>query len=291
MKTLLLLGLSISTVLLAEAFPDVSKMSDRQAIKYFVQNGGGLSRPRNWLYDETEWIDLKPRRDLPASFDLRTKHPTGHLHPVKKQRCGDCWAHSVVTVLENQWALAHPEDPIPSFAQQELISICGNTGGSCNGGFFTAFNYALGRSGPGLPMDRDLPYHGYTTYCDKTVKKEPRGYAWAYVGSRTSTSGATIDQMKEALLQYGTLSVTVHAFNTSGPNVYTSCAAGWTNHMVNIEGWVDDPRYNGGGYWIMRNSWGLTFGDQGYAKVAYKDAIGNKCSSLGLETAVLTRLE
>ncbi len=276
---------------LGENFSDVSTMTDRQRIRHFVKHGAGVLKPKNWLYDDSQWITLQPRRELPKSFDLRAKHPTGQLHPIKRQQCGDCWAHAILSVLENQWALAHPDEPFVSYAQQELISTCRNTGGSCNGGYFNAFNYALGKSGPGLPLDKDLPYKGYTTSCKSTVAKLPRGYSWAYIGRRGESRGAEIDQMKEALLRYGTLSVTVKAFNHAGAGVYKTCSYGFINHMVNIEGWVDDPVYNGGGYWLMRNSWGTTFGENGYAKVAYLDQYGRKCANLGEATAVLTRLE
>src|SRR5205823_14341322 len=124
--------------------------------------------------------------------------------------------------------------------------------------------------------------------CNSDVEKWARGDAWTYVGDRAR--GASIEQMKQALMDYGMLSVDVHAFSWEGSEVYENCSGGGTNHMVNIVGWQDDENVQGGGYWYMRNSWGESFGDHGYAKVAYTNKSGGKCSNLGQTTAVLTEL-
>lgn len=53
--------------------------------------------------------------------------------------------------------------------------------------------------------------------------------------------------------------------------------------MTNIEGWVDDPTYAayGGGYWIMRNSWGTSWGEDGYMRIVYKSKNGSNCNGIG----------
>jgi C1A family cysteine protease len=258
---------------------------------YFVANGGGYVKDSNIYYsDDYQWIDIQVRDPLPAHFDLREQRPGG-LQPIKKQRCGDCWAHSVVAAFETAYGLAHKDHAFNIYAQQELISSCGNTGGSCNGGGFRAFKYVVGDTGPGLPMEIDLPYEGHGTSCNDEVKKSPRGVGWAFIGERSNPRGASIQQMKQAMITYNaSLSVDVHAFRFTGDGVYTDCGGGGTNHMVNIEGWQDDATVQGGGYWYMRNSWGKSFGKDGYAKVAYTDDNGNKCNNLGETTAVVTKL-
>lgn len=294
MKTLLAFMALVCLAVPARAdFEEVSRLSEKEAIDYFVAHGGGYVQSDQHRYDDgAKWIDIEVRANLPDHFDLREKHPTGDLQPVKRQRCGDCWAHSVLAVVEAGFALKYPDEPFRVYAQQEMISSCGHTGGSCNGGDFPAFDYVVGKNGPGLPLEEDLPYQGHGTSCNHEVEKLPRANTWAYVGKRWALAGPTIEQMKQALVDYGVLSVDVHAFNHSGGDVYTSCSSGATNHMVNIVGWQDDADVQGGGYWYVRNSWGESFGEGGYAKVAFTDRSGkNKCSALGRVTAVVTELD
>jgi C1A family cysteine protease len=289
---LVLTALLCLTPMAQGAFKDTSRMSDKEMIEYYVANGGGLIASESFRFDNNaKWIRTIPRGPLPAEFDLRTLHPSGGLQPIKRQRCGDCWAHSVLATLETAWALKNPTKDFEIYAQQEMISSCGGTGGSCNGGYFKAFDYVVGNSGDGLPMEDDLPYKGSGSKCNTDVEKKPRALEWAYVGDQWDMRGASIEEMKQALIDHGSLSVDVHAFNHTGDEVYEACSGGSVNHMVNIEGYHDDENVQGGGYWIMRNSWGDSFGEGGYAKVAYLNKSGQKCSQLGHTTAVITKLQ
>ncbi len=258
-------------------------------IDNFVRYGGGLKMPEDWK-EKAEFIDVKVRGELPKHFDIREEIPNGFNIPIKRQLCGDCWAHSVISTIELAWYWHLQTDNFFRFAQQELISTCPNTGGGCNGGYFGAFDYALGITGAGLPMDEDLPYQGKTTKCNTEVEKKPRGVKWAYVGSRKKNP--SIEQLKQAMLDYKSpLSVTVKAFSHNGDSVYTECASGFIDHMVVIIGWQDDSSYFGGGYWYMLNSWGKSFGDNGIAKVQFLNKYGGKCARLGETAAIVTQLE
>ncbi|MBI4405613.1 MAG: hypothetical protein HY537_15740 [Deltaproteobacteria bacterium] len=301
MKSILVVALAISAFSMSSIYAVESEYdSDGRPwfVKYFktgrVKEITGLKIPPGWRWSKnSHFLDIHPvLEELPVDFDLRTLHPTGKLQPIKRQRCGDCWAHSVLAVLETNWALKYPTQPLEIYAQQEFISTCPKTGGGCNGGYFDAFDYVSGKTGPGAPMEEDLPYKGYTTSCNHQVTKKPRAASWTYVGARENLRGPSIQQMKQALVSYGSLSVTVHAFSWEGSEIYKNCYAGSINHMVNIEGWHDfatqaeKDKYGADGYWIMRNSWGESFGDRGYAKVVYADRSGRKCNNLGSVAAV-----
>jgi C1A family cysteine protease len=55
--------------------------------------------------------------------------------------------------------------------------------------------------------------------------------------------------------------------------------------MVVLVGWNDEA----GGYWIMRNSWGQEWGENGYMRIRYKSSSGKRCNNIG-ETAAFAVL-
>jgi len=53
----------------------------------------------------------------------------------------------------------------------------------------------------------------------------------------------------------------------SNPCYYTP-----TNHAIALVGWDDNPPEGGGGCWILRNSWGTSWGENGYMRIRYGSA-------------------
>lgn len=235
----------------------------------------GLVVPEGWELD-AEFDDLQVQTDLPVTWDWRTVKP---MQPIRNQRsCGSCWMFSVTAVMESLHRLLYPEtSPMIDVSEQQGVSCSGY--GSCRGGYFTAFNY-LQRQGLGKEVD--FPYAARDLRC-----KEPETFtkisSWKYVGSSRSTP--TTEQLKQAIYDHGPISVDVNgSFSRYSGGVYTSCGSTGTNHMVTIEGWVDDSQYAayGGGYWIMRNSWGESWGEKGYMRIVYKAKNSQRrCNGIG----------
>lgn len=250
-----------------------------------IRNITGLERPRNWRtlapWDNMQKLKAADRV-LPKSFDW---NHIARLQPMKNQAsCGSCWAFSVTAVTEALYKLQYYNDDTALYdlAEQTLVSSC-ESGGSCAGGYFSAFNYIRDQ---GLPDEAQDRYLASNSRCKEGLRPVQRIKSWAYVGD--GNRGATTEQIKTAILNHGPVSVDVNGgFGSYSSGVYTGCGSTGTNHMVTIEGWVDDEQYAeyGGGYWIMRNSWGSNWGEDGYMRIVYKSKRGSNCNGIGNTTA------
>ena len=128
----------------------------------------------------------------------------------------------------------------------------------CLGGFpLTGYEYVA--EAGGLTTEALYPYNVMTSYCDKTKNNYAVTVTMSY---KVEGEQAMINQV----LAGRTLSVSVDA-NQWGPyksGVFSGCSVNYkVNHAVNIVG-VNVP----GGYWIVRNSWGSWWGDNGYIKIS-----------------------
>lgn len=128
----------------------------------------------------------------------------------------------------------------------------------CLGGFpLTGFGY-VAKAG-GITTEALYPYDPSTPTCDKTKNNYAVTVTMAY---KVDGEQAMID----LVLAGKTLSVAVDA-NQWGPyksGIFSGCSAAYSvNHAVNIVG-VNVPER----YWIIRNSWGQWWGDNGYMKLA-----------------------
>ena len=246
----------------------------------FLTNGGnikditGLEKPK----DASEWKNsryVEPAENLPAKFDWRLE-VAGGMQPIKNQgSCGSCWAFSVTAVLESLLRIQNPETTL-DLAEQTLVSSC-SSAGSCSGGYFSAFNYL---KSPGLPSEASDPYRAANTNCRSGLQSIGKIKEWAYI--RGATGGEpSIDQLKTAIMTFGPISATVNAsFTSYGGGIYSACNRSSVDHMVTIEGWDDETQS-----WIMRNSWGVNWGEDGYMRIKYTDRNGYKCNNIASTAA------
>lgn len=224
--------------------------------------------------------NLKAFEALPKSWDWRKLSKNG-LQPIRNQAsCGSCWAFAITAAIESVIKIKVPEARV-DLAEQTLVSSC-ERGGSCSGGFFTALDYV---QASGLPDERQDPYTARDSACKSGLNPAAKVVNWEYVAENPTT-----EQIKTAVMLYGSVPVDVNGnFGSYGEGVYNRCGSTGTNHMTNIEGWVDDEAYaaNGGGYWIMRNSWGEEWGENGYMRIVYKSTSGRNCNGIGTYAAYI----
>jgi len=217
----------------------------------------GYQRPEPTVFGGT--------RALPDRWDWR-EHGVG-LTPVRQQGdCGSCWAFGTTAALEGAIAIFGGEKVDLS---EQYVNDCNNQGYSCNGGYW-AYDMLVN---PGDQLEADYPYTGYDGSC--AASGNPYPYQ---IESYGSVQANNVEAMKQAIYQYGVIGVTMAVCGsipgyTGGVYDSTECNNTQTNHIVAIVGWDDTVSHNlGSGVWIMRNSWGSSWGENGYMRMAYGTA-------------------
>lgn len=179
----------------------------------------------------------------------------GAVTGVKNQgNCGSCWAFSATGGLEGLSKLAY--GGLQSFSEQQLVDCSGSFGNqACNGGLMdNAFKYVKAN---GILLESEYPYKAVKQTCSKNAGPfKISGY----------TDVKNCNDLATAITGRP-VSVAVDASNWSPykSGVFSNCKAS-LNHGVTLVGVTDQ-------YWHVKNSWGTTWGESGFVRLAR----GNTC--------------
>jgi len=195
----------------------------------------------------------------PASVDWRSK---GAVTPIKDQgQCGSCWAFSTTGSTEGAAAIATGK--LTSLSEQQLVDCSGSAGNQgCNGGLMDqAFEWIIQNGG--ITTEAQYPYTAMDGTCNTTVTEAVKitGYTDVTSGDETALAAA---------VALGPVSVAIEAdqscfqFYTSGVLVDPSCGTA-LDHGVLAVGYGTQA---GQDYWIVKNSWGTSWGMSGYVLIA-----------------------
>ena len=206
----------------------------------------------------------KSREGAPASYDLRT---FGHVTSVKNQGgCGSCWSFGSYGSLES--CLLKNQSETWDFSENHLKNYHGFDWGPCAGGNADISTAYLARwSGP--VSEADDPYNDFDD------RPSPGGPCQKYVTSVYEFFND--NDIKDGLMNYGAQYVSMYwdsASYNSATYTYHYTGGTGTNHAVTLIGWDDNkvvPGAPGDGAWLVKNSWGTGWGDNGYFWISYYD--------------------
>lgn len=226
---------------------------------------------------------------LPASFDWRSNNGHSYIGPVRNQGdCGACYAFGACATAESSYNIANSlvDGACADFSEAFIAWCLGSMPAyqshfyGCGGADFD-YQELQALVDQGVPNESSFPYSDTNPQAcpaNASYAARVRYNAWYRVSCND------IDAIKTAIMTYGVVDAAVtvtDAWRAYASGVYedtqTSCDGSpcenvTTDHAISLVGWDDNPPEGGGGCWILRNSWGADWGENGYMRIRYTSA-------------------
>lgn len=243
----------------------------------------------------------------PPEMDWRD---TGCIQNVKNQlHCGSCWAFSTTAAIESNVCVAKsgrdlllgpvsPSDDddkskryktsrnLPNLSEQELVDCADTTGNhGCHGGMMEmGFEYVFETDEQSLCTEEEYPYEGMDNICRRSECKSLDTNNWKIIGWQ-NVKKSSEKALKNAIYKHGAISVSIEAdkpiFHLYKRGIIhdtedSKCGL-LLNHGVSLVGYGEE---NNTGYWIVQNSWGNQWGEDGFVRLSMHEGASGQCGIL-----------
>ncbi|MBN2519272.1 MAG: PKD domain-containing protein, partial [Bacteroidales bacterium] len=227
---------------------------------------------------QNETDKFKSTEAYPAKYDLRELEL---VTSVKDQGdIGACWSFGVIGSIESNWLM----NGLGEFdlSEENMATCHGFNYAKDEGGNLTIpVCYLVNFKGPLLEIEDPYMTDPLFGFCKTSgFNLTPAKYV-----SEARWIGGNKKAIKNTLMKYGAVTATITMegyasyYNGTDNTMYYS-GTDLNDHMILIVGWDDNKPVTGGtaspagthtGAWIIRNSWGDDWGEDGYAYVSYED--------------------
>ena len=248
----------------------------------------GSGNYSQYVYDDSNY-----NGSLPSKYDLRDY---GWVSPITDQETsGNCWAFAALASLES--CILKASNETYDFSEnnlKNLIAFYSDYGWDMQtneGGYpIMSVGYLVSWLGPILESEDPFDDYNVLSGVSNSVMHVQN---IVYLPRYSLTDN---DLIKEGIMRYGAVYTGIdyesEYLNTRTSAYYYPSSYGAGNHAVTIVGWDDDySRYNfrntppANGAWIVKNSWGPDWGDDGFFYVSYYDEY---CAEIGIRDASFT---
>ncbi|XP_021694158.1 uncharacterized protein LOC23687573 isoform X2 [Aedes aegypti] len=243
----------------------ITHFADMTSAEYRQRTGLVIPRDEDRNHVGNPKAEIDENMELPESFDWRE---LGAVSPVKNQgNCGSCWAFSVVGNIEGLHQIK--TKILEEYSEQELLD-CDAVDSACQGGYMDDAYKAIEKIG-GLELESEYPY----------LAKKQKTCHFNSTEVHVRVKGAVdLPKNETAMAQYlvanGPISI---GLNANAMQFYRGgishpwkplCSKKNLDHGVLIVGYgvKEYPMFNKTmPYWIVKNSWGPKWGEQGYYRI------------------------
>jgi len=211
---------------------------------------------------------------LPDFFDWRDYHGKNYITPIGDQMgCGSCWAFAAIASLEGSVNAFYNNPNIDlDLSEQDLVSCFHGTG--CDG----IHDYEIEEifssyfQNTGVATEECFSYTATNDDCNNKCLNWQES-AWKTLGYESVDLSANLQErvnnIKQAIINHGPVEVGMMVYDdlrSYDGGIYSRVSSQFIfYHAVTIVGWGN---YDGLDYWIVKNSWGNDWGEEGYFRIA-----------------------